>query len=109
MWAVIGSNLQMAEGDYGIALTVEMESEEGVTLGALDSIRIVFKTSINGDLILEKNYDGIENNTVDLEFTREESALFPVGSYVYGLDWYQSGNFMCNLITSALFKVVDKA
>ena len=109
MWAVIGSNLQMAEGDYGIALTVEMESEEGVTLGTQDSIRIVFKTSINGDLILEKNFDGIENNTVDLEFTKEESALFPVGSYVYSIDWYQSGNFMCNLITSGLFKVVDKA
>lgn len=109
MWAVIGNNLQMAEGDYGIILPVEMESEEGVTLGALDSIKIVFKTSINGDLILEKNYDGIENNTVDLEFTKEESALFPVGSYVYGLDWYQDGNFMCNIITSALFKVVDKA
>ena len=109
MWAVIGNNLQMAEGDYGIALTVEMESEEGVTLGTQDSIKIVFKTSINGDLILEKNYDGIEDNTVNLEFTAEESALFPVGSYVYSIDWYQSGNFMCNLITSALFKVVDKA
>ena len=33
----------------------------------------------------------------------------PVGGYVYCLDWYQNGNFMCNIIPSAQFKVVDKA
>lgn len=108
MWDTKGLTVSMAEGDYGIILPVEIEIE-GVTLGTLDSIKIVFRTSINGDLILEKNYDGIENNTVNLEFTEDESALFPVGSYVYGLDWYQSGNFMCNIITSSPFKVVDKA
>lgn len=108
MWDTKGLTVSMAEGDYGITLPVEIEIE-GVTLGAQDSIKIVFKTSINGALILEKNYDGITDNTVNLELTEEESALFPVGSYVYGLDWYQSGNFMCNIITSSPFKVVDKA
>lgn len=108
MWDTKGLTASMAEGDYGIILPVEIEIE-GVTLGAQDSIKIVFKTSNNGDLILEKNYDGIENDTVNLEFTEEESALFPVGSYVYSIDWYQSGNFMCNLVPSSPLKVVDKA
>lgn len=106
MWDTKGLTVSMAEGDYGIILPVAIE---GVTLGTQDSIKIVFKTSINGDLILEKNYDGIENNTVNLEFTAEESALFPVGSYVYSIDWYQSGNFMCNIIAGSPLKVVDKA
>lgn len=105
-WSVTNQNLTMAEGDYGIALPVEII---GVELGNQDSIKLTFKDEMNGDTILEKNYDGIVDNTVSLEFTEEESALFPVGSYVYCLDWYQNGNFMCNIITSAQFRVVDKA
>ena len=106
MWDTNGLTVTMTEGDYGITLPVEIE---GVTLGPLDSIKIVFKTAKNGNVVLEKNYNGIENNTANLEFTAEESELFPVGYYVYSIDWYQSGTFMCNIITSATFKVVDKA
>lgn len=105
-WNVTNLNLSMTEGDYGIALPVEIK---GTTLGAQDSIKLTFKTSVNGDEILSKTFDGITDNTVNLELTAEESALFPVGGYVYSLDWYQSGNFMCNIITIAPFKVVDKA
>ena len=106
MWDTNGLTVTMTEGDYGITLPVEIE---GVTLGALDSIKIVFKTAKNGTVVLEKNYDGIESNTVNLEFTAEESELFPVGYYVYSIDWYQSGTFMCNLVPCATLKVVDKA
>ena len=108
MWGTNELTVTMAEGDFGFALPVEINIE-GVTLGALDSIKIVFKTAKNGTVILEKNYDGIENDTVNLEFTAEESELFPVGYYVYSIDWYQSGNFMCNLVPCATLKVVDKA
>ena len=106
MWNVSGANLQITEGDYGVALPVEIK---GTTLGAQDSIKLTFKTAVNGDEILSKTFDGITDNTVSLELTDEESALFSVGVYVYCLDWYQNGNFMCNIIPSALFKVVDKA
>lgn len=34
MWNVIGADLQMTEGDYGVALPVEIK---GTTLGAQDS------------------------------------------------------------------------
>ena len=105
-WNVTNLNLSMAEGDYGIALPVEIK---GTTLGAQDSIKLTFKTAVNGDEILLKTFDGITDNTVFLELTDEESALFQVGGYVYCLDWYQNGNFMCNIIPSAQFKVVDKA
>lgn len=105
-WNVTNHALSMTEGDYGIALPVEIK---GTTLGAQDSIKLTFKTAVNGDEILSKDFNGITDNTVSLELTEEESALFPVGSYVYCLDWYQNGNFMCNIIPSAQFKVVDKA
>lgn len=105
-WNVTNLNLSMTEGDYGIALPVEIK---GTTLGAQDSIKLTFKTAVNGDEILSKTFDGITDNTISLELTDEESALFSVGGYVYCLDWYQNGNFMCNIIPSAQFKVVDKA
>jgi hypothetical protein len=105
-WSVNGQNLAMAEGDYGIKLPVTIK---GTTLGAQDSIKLTFKAAVNGEEILSKEFDGIIDNTVSLELTEEESALLPVGAYVYSLDWYQSGNFMCNIIPSASLKVVDKA
>lgn len=105
-WSVTGQKLSMVEGDYGIAIPVEIN---GATLGAQDSIKLIFKTAINGDEIFSKEFNGIVDNTVELELTEEESELLPVGGYVYSLDWYQNGNFMCNIIPSASFSVVDKA
>lgn len=106
MWAVNGNDLQMAEGDFGIQLPVTVN---GTTLGNGDALKFTFKTRKNGQTILEKNFSEIEQNTVNLELSEEESALFPVGFYVYSLDWYQNGIFMCNIVLCSPFKVVDKA
>ena len=108
MWDVNDKTekLQMAEGDFGIALPVIIR---GTTLTASDTIRFTFKTAVNGELVLEKDFSNPVNNTVQLVFSEAESSLFEVGDYVYSLDWYQSGVFMCNIIRAAIFKVVDKA
>ena len=106
MWNVSGTTLIMTEGDYGIKLPVTIS---GTTLAVGDSVKLTFKTKANGDEILVKDFDNIQQNTVQLELMETESALFPVGSYVYSLDWYQDGNFMCNIIPTAVLKVVDKA
>ena len=106
MWAVSGTNLQMAEGDYGISIPITVH---GTELGGNDSLRVTIKTRKNGETILEKNFSDIEDNTVELELTQTESAKLPVGVYVYSLDWYQNGIFMCNIVLCSLFKVVDKA
>ena len=104
MWNVSGNSLSMAEGDWGVKLPVNVS---GVTFSASDSIKIVIK---NGETTLvEKEYTNITQNTVNLELTEAESALLPVGNYVYRLDWYQDGAFMCNIIPISTFKVVDKA
>lgn len=105
MWYVSGVNLQMTEDDWGIVLPVTVN---GLTLGENDSLKFTFKTSKNGETILEKSFHGIDENTVELELSESDSAKFPVGVYAYGLDWYQSGSFLCNIIPSATFKVVDK-
>ena len=106
MWSVVAQNLSMAEGDYGLALPIEIS---GATFAAADEIKITFKTRLNGETIIEKTYGNIQNNTVNLEFTKAESDLLPVGSYVYSMDWYQNGAFMCNVIQCSAFMVVEKA
>lgn len=104
MWAVNGNHLTMTEGDWGVELPVKIS---GVTFTASDAVRIVIK---KGETVLAtRDFTNISENTVNLELTEAESALFSVGTYVYSLDWYQNGAFMCNIIPSAVFKVVDKA
>ena len=105
MWSENQTNITMAEGDYGIQLPITVK---GTEFTANDVLRLTFKKTINSPVILEKEYTPSQN-VVNLEFTEEESAKFPVGGYVYSLDWYQDGNFLCNIIPLAQFKVVDKA
>ena len=106
MWAVQGMSIQMAEGDYGIQLPITVS---GTTLTASDALKITILTAKNGRVILEKEFTDISENTANLELTEAESALFEPRVYVYRLDWYQDGQFMCNLISEAMFRVVDKA
>ena len=105
MWKSTGNNISMAEGDFGKPLPFDVCGE---TLQAEDTLRFTFKNFVNGSTILEKEYTP-ENDAVALVFTEAESELFPVGNYVYRLDWYQNGEFMYNLIPVSVFKVVDKA
>lgn len=104
MWAVNGNHLTMTEGDWGVELPITIS---GVTFAASDAVRIVIKKGETA--LVTKDFTNINDNTVNLELTEAESALFSVGTYVYSLDWYQNGAFMCNIIPSAVFKVVDKA
>ena len=104
MWYANGITLNMTEGDWGVKLPVTVT---GVTFTANDSLRI--KIQRDETTIIEKEYTNITQNTFDLEFTEAESALLPVGSYLYSLDWYQDGAFMCNIIPSGMFLVGDKA
>lgn len=104
MWNVNGITLNMTEGDWGVKLPVTVT---GVTFTANDSVRI--KIQRGETTIIEKEYTNITQNTFDLEFTEAESALLPVDSYLYSLDWYQDGAFMCNIIPSGMFLVGDKA
>lgn len=106
MWIVSEKNIEMTEGDFGISLPIVIS---GVTLGANDSILFALKREHSTRAVLSKEFDSISANTVNLVLTEEESDALPVGVYVYNLDWYQDGEFMCNIINGAKFKVVAKA
>lgn len=96
----------MAEGDFGIDLPITVS---GTTFVASDSLKLIIKDVLNGSVILEKDFTNIQQNTITLTLTSSESALLSVGKYVYSLDWYQSGQFLCNIIPISIFKVVEKA
>lgn len=106
MWNVSDLTIKMAEGDWGVALPIAVT---GTTFTAADELAFVIKTKMNGDEILTKTFGTITQNTISLELTEAESALLPVGGYVWRLDWYQDGAFLCNVVPNATFKVVDKA
>jgi len=106
MWSGTAERLQMVEGDYGLELPFTVS---GIALGAGDCLKFTFKRSRNNETILEKTFEGITDNTVQLAFTAEESALFSPGSYVFALDWYHEGSFLGNIIDNGALKVVDKA
>lgn len=93
----------MCVGDWGVELPITIS---GVTLGPSDSLKI---TISNNTPLIVKEYDNITQNTIRLVLTEAESALLPVGTYVYSLDWYQDGSFLCNIIKYGLFLVGDKA
>lgn len=44
MWSYNGNDIQMAEGDFGVALPVTVS---GATLGVYDNLRFVFKKMRN--------------------------------------------------------------
>lgn len=106
-WSVSGNNMTICEGDWGVGLKCTLGDE--MTLTENDKVLFTFKTQKNGETLFTKEYGNIQDNTVWLEFTEEESNLLPVGTYVYSLDWYQDGAFLCNITPSAILKVVDKA
>lgn len=106
MWEVSGYNLQMVVGDYGMALPVAIV---GTELTSGDSIKFAFKRTVRGGSVLEKEYGNIENNTVNLVFSASDSEKFSIGSYVFSMDWYRDGQFMCNIIPVGSLKVVEKA
>lgn len=97
--------VSMCEGDYGNELTFTVE---GATFSNGDTLKISVKRHRNGETLIEKEVSPSTTNTFVIELTAVESAKLPVGNYIYVIDWYQNGVFLCNLIRGAVFKVVDK-
>ena len=98
-WTVDENEISMCEGDYGIDLPITVT---GAELTEADTMMITIKDAMNGNTLLEKSF------TEALALSAEDTALLPVGKYVYSLDWYKNNTFMCNIIPKAPFKVVDK-
>ena len=107
MWNTKNKNstdLIMDEGDYGVEIDLGFT---GVTISALDTVKVEVRKEKNGEIIVEKEYTGV-TDTLSLSWTEAETELLTPGTYVYNLDWYSNGVFMCNLINNSKLQVRDK-
>lgn len=107
MWAVKGNNIEMTEGDWGVALPITVSV--GSSISASDQLKLEILDGHNGNVIISKDYSNISYDTIRLTLTQAETAKLKPRSYVWRLDWYQAGSFLCNVVPEASFKVVDKA
>jgi len=98
------TDLIMTEGDFGVEIDLNFNA---ITISALDTVRVEVRTEKNGDPILTKEYTGV-TSVLPLSWTEEETALLTPGNYLYNLDWYSNGVFMCNLINNSKLQVKDK-
>ena len=100
------NRLEMIEGDFGIKLPIEIE---GITLDATDSISLKVFKEVNATPIITKTFQNISNNTIELEFSKEETKLLSVGNYYYDIDWFQGDEFLGNIVAKQKLCVKEKA
>ena len=98
--------IEMTEGDFGIVLPI---SVSGIELTKNDKFSLKIYKEKDGEPIIEKIFENIENNTLELQFTEEESKKLEIGDYYYDLDWYQEECFLSNILANRKFTVKDKA
>lgn len=99
------NKLSMVEGDYGLTLPLIIS---GITIEKTDKLNFYIKKELNGEKIIDKIFDSITDNTINLVFTKEESDKLSVGKYKYAIDWYKENSFCGNLIKLQEFEVEDK-
>lgn len=100
--------IEMVEGDWGEELPLEIESEIEITSSDKFIIEI-FKDVRSREPIITKNYENIQENTINFRLTQEDSEKLKVGTYFYNIDWYKENSFLSNIVKSKMFKVTDKA
>ena len=100
--------IEMVEGDWGEELPLEIETESDITSSDKFIIEI-FKDIRSREPIITKNYENIQENTINFRLTQEESEKLKVGTYFYNIDWYKENSFLSNIVKSKMFKVTDKA
>ena len=95
MYKIIGQNINMTEGDFGVVLPITIILEGSEHLTASDSFKISIYTKTNGQEILSKEYSADNHNTINFELTEQESGLFKVGTY-FSLN--KSISFLFNIL-----------
>lgn len=109
MFKIQNTKIQMTEGDFGIVLPISIVLENDETITSQDTFAIKIYKDTNKNRIISKEYTVDENGDINFELTQEETAKLPIGEYKYDLDWYDSNNFLVNLIGDEVFSVIEKA
>lgn len=102
-WSTKDNEIYMIQGDYGIGLPITVYD---VFILENDYVKITIKKE--DQVILEKIFTKVRENTIFLNLTEEESALLDVGLYSYSIDWYRDGAFIYNIIPASSFRVVAR-
>lgn len=102
---LIGKNkkISMTEGEFGIKLPITINGGE---IASDETIKF-YIINLDGMAVLIKKFTGIQNNTFDLSFTKEESKKLKAGCYSYKIDWYKENIFNGTIIENAIFKVKE--
>lgn len=104
-----GDKIVMIYGNYGIELPITMtitnENDEHIIIANDEKIKFVIKKC--NEIKYEKDYTNVENNTIYLNFTQEESELLLAGEYTYSIDWYKENIFKGTLVNGNDF-IVEK-
>ena len=99
-----GKTIVMVQGDYGIELPIRFK---GVSIGQDETIEFRIINKI-GETKIRKTYANIQDNTIALEFTQQETSLLKPADYKYSIDLYKNGVFLANIVNCSEFKVEVK-
>ena len=111
MYKIDGLNIKMTEGDYGVILPIELETENEETFDVDDFFAMKIYDGLNTLPLITKiyEYSEFENDTIPFTLTQEETALLKVGNeYIYDIEWYQNDIFQCCIVEKKSYGITEK-
>ena len=97
-----GLDIEMNKGDFGVILTVNFDDIADTNIKFIVS-------DLNKNAIIEKTFDNITDNKIDLVLTEEETAKLDVGRYTWSLYQYVENELKNTLAVGKTFKVREGA
>lgn len=97
-----GLDIEMNKGDFGVILTVNFDDIANTNIKFIIS-------DLNKNAIIEKTFDNITDNKIDLVLTEEETAKLDVGRYTWSLYQYVENELKNTLVVGKTFKVKEGA
>ena len=97
-----GLDIEMNKGDFGVILTVNFDDIADTNIKFIIS-------DLNKNAIIEKTFDNITDNKIDLVLTEEETAKLDLGKYTWSLYQYVENELKNTLVVGKTFKVKEGA
>ncbi len=94
--------IEMNKGDFGVILTVNFDDIADTNIKFIIS-------DLSKNAIIEKPFDNITDNKIDLVLTEEETAKLDVGTYTWSLYQYVKNKLKNTLVVGKTFKVKEGA
>ena len=89
--------IAMDKADFGVIL--------GINFSDVNGTDIKFKIYNEKETLVEKTFENITNNRIELKLTQEESAKLEEGTYNYDIYQYKEGVLKNTLLKEKIFIV----